>query len=323
MISGLPLTASAVIAPYRFTIGAGSGLSTTGAAVTANTSGTLIGNWDALTNPTGTRTKPGLFGTFADTENVAVGTSINFSTNGAPSVPLGGSFRMSFDSTAMTVNLTDYASVNSTPATGALATNATVTTQSFRTRNPSSTFPGGIPVTLPLGDATITSLSLSQTAPANGTLSPAGANRFTFTVMPTVDVMMGVNLTGNDLSLGPVPIVLPMQGTVTFNATGSGATLSSLAPLHISDLTNPAEPLPPIPFGLPTVFPPGLTANVIFNLTLDQVNTMIDGTVSTAAVGRFDHADRGGISAVPEPACFSMIFLAAATLAPRRRRRHA
>jgi hypothetical protein len=307
----------AVVVPYRFVIAPTSGLSTSHASVAANTSGTLIGNWDALANPTGTRTKPGLFGTFGDTENVAVNTSINFSTSGAPSVLLGGSFRMSFDSTALTVGLSNYAAVNSGPATGALATSATVTTATFRTRNPSSTYPGGIPVTIPLGDATITSLSLTQTAPSSGTLAPDGPNRFTFTVAPMVDVTMGVNLTGNDLVLGPTSIVLPMQGAVTFD--GSTASLSSLAPVQVNDVTNPAEALPPIPFGLPTVLPPGLTANVIFNLTLDQLTTMIDGSVSTNATGRIDRLKYVSLTQVPEPAGVSTIGPAAVLVLSRRR----
>jgi hypothetical protein len=305
---------------YRFNISPTSGLSTTNASVNARTSGTLIGDWDPVTNPTGTRTKPGLFGTFGDTENVAVNTSINFSTSGAPSVPLGGSFRMGFDTTALTVGMNNYVSVNSGPATGALATSATVTTASFRTRNPTSTFPGGIPVTIPLGDATITSLSLTQSGPASGTLTPDGPNRFTFTVAPTVNVMMGVNLTGNDLSLGPTPIVLPMQGTVTFGSDGA-ATLGALAPVNVNDTTNPAEALPPVPFGLPTVFPPGLTANVIFNLTLDQLTTMIAGTVSTDAIGRIERQHTITIGQVPEPACAASCAIPIATLLLARRRR--
>jgi hypothetical protein len=314
--------ASAVVVPYRFTIAPSSGLTTTHASVAANTSGTLIGNWDPVANPTGTRTKPGLSGTFGDTENVAVNTSINFSSSGAPSVPLGGSFRMSFDSTALTVGLSNYAAVNSGPATGALATSATVTTASFRTRSPTSTYIGGIPVTLPLGDATITSLSLTQSAPASGTLAPDGPGRYTFTVAPTVDVTMGVNLTGNDLVLGPTSIVLPMQGAVTF--AGSTASLSSLAPVQVNDVTNPAEPLPPIPFGLPTILPPGLTANVIFNMTLDQLTTMIDGSVSTDASGQIDRLKHVSVAQVPEPAAASAALLwTTITMAARIIRRRA
>src|SRR4051812_21226103 len=74
---------------YDFVLQPTSGLTTTSASATAKTSGTLIGDWDAVTNPTGTRTKPGLFGTFGDTENVAVPATINFATSGTPSIPLG------------------------------------------------------------------------------------------------------------------------------------------------------------------------------------------------------------------------------------------
>src|SRR4051794_12553412 len=296
--------------PYQFTIDPSSGLTTTSASVAAKTSGTLIGNWDATANPTGTRTKPGLFGTFGDTENVAVPATISFATSGAPSVPLGGGFRMAIDGGALSVELTDYASSMSAPATGALATNATITTQSFRTRNPSSTFPGGIPVTIPLGDATITSLALTQTSPATGVLTPAGPNQYTFTIAPTMDVSLGVNLSGSDLALGPVSIVLPMQGTLTLSGDGQTATLTSLAPVQVNDVQNPALVLPPLPFALPTVLPTGGTANVIFNLTLDQVTTLINGNVSTNAAGTL----------VPAPASGGAIVLLSLIVSVRRRR---
>ena len=39
-------------------------------AISARTQGTLVGNYDQTNNPTGTRTKPGLFGSFDPTENV-------------------------------------------------------------------------------------------------------------------------------------------------------------------------------------------------------------------------------------------------------------
>src|SRR3954470_3106618 len=110
LVTSVHLELRAAPLPYQFTINTPSGLTTTNASVSANTSGTLIGNWDATTNPTGTRTKPGLFGTFGDTENVAVPATISFATSGAPSVPLGGGFRMAIDGGALSVELTDYAS---------------------------------------------------------------------------------------------------------------------------------------------------------------------------------------------------------------------
>ena len=57
---------------YRFTyLPTQSGLNATLSA-TVSTSGTMIGNYDAAANPTGTRTKPGIFGSFGSTENLPV-----------------------------------------------------------------------------------------------------------------------------------------------------------------------------------------------------------------------------------------------------------
>lgn len=301
------LSLAAVVA-YDFVLQPPSGLTTSSASATANTSGNLIGNWDAATNPTGTRTKPGLFGTFGDTENVAVPATISFATSGAPSIPQGGGFGLSVNAPANSMLMSGLASFMSSPATGSLATNATITTQTFRTRTPSSTYPGGIPVTVPLGDASVTSLDVLQTADATGILVPtATPNQFTFTIAVPVDITLGVDLTGSNLQLGPASTLLALQGTLTVNNTT--ATLSSLAPLDISQSTNPALALPPLPFALPTVLPAGSTANVIFNLTLDQVTTSLIGSLAINANG----------VAVPEPtSALALITLCALKRAGRR-----
>ena len=276
---------------YNFTLQSPSGVTTTSASANANTTGTLIGAWDATSNPTDTRTKPGLFGTFGDTENLPVNTTLNFATSGTPSVPQGGAFALAIDTATNSILLSSYSSFMSSAASGSLATTATITTENFRTRSPTSTYPGGIPVTLPIGNGSITSLDVAQTADVTGILSPtANPNQVNFTIAVPVDVTLGVELTGNNLLLGPAPTLLALQGTIELN--GDTATLSALAPLDINNQQNPALALPPIPFALPTVIPTGGTANVIFNLTLNQVTTRLQGSVAISANG----------VAVPEPA---------------------
>ncbi|CAN5462246.1 hypothetical protein BH09PLA1_BH09PLA1_28430 [soil metagenome] len=280
----------AAAVPYNFVLQPSSGLATTTASATAKTSGSLIGDWDAATNPTGTRTKPGLAGAFGDTENVAVPATINFGTSGTPHIPLGGSFGLSIDLSNDSILMSGYGSSMSAPASGPLAASATITTQSFRTRSPTSTFFGGIPVTIPIGDATVTSLDIFQTEDVTGVLVPTGTpGTFNFTIVLPVEVTLGVDVIGNSLQLGPAPTLLPMQGTIEVN--GTTAMLSSLAPLDLAQQTDPALPLPPLPFALPTILPTGGTANVIFNLTLDQITTSLIGSLATNAAG----------TAVPEP----------------------
>ena len=225
-----------------------------------------------------------MFGTFGDTENVAVPATINFATSGAASVPQGGGFGLSIDTATNSIVMSGLASAMSAPATGSLATSATITTQSFRTRTPTSTFPGGIPVTVPIGDASVTSLDIAETADATGVLTPtATPGQFTFTIAVPVDMTLGVDLTGSNLVLGPASTLLALQGTLITN--GTTATISSLAPLDIAQTTNPAIALPALPFALPTVLPTGSTANVIFNLTLNEVTTSLMGSLALNANG--------------------------------------
>jgi hypothetical protein len=51
-------------------------------SVQSFTSGTLVGNYNPNTNPTGTRTKPGIFSSFGPTENVPVPVEVNPSVEG-------------------------------------------------------------------------------------------------------------------------------------------------------------------------------------------------------------------------------------------------
>ena len=308
VILALSCGAGAATVPYAFTLNPSSGVTTTAASVQANSSGTLVGAYDAVTNATGTRTKPGLFGTFGETENVPVDMTAVLNSTGAPSAPIGGSFGLDVDTVGGLASLYGYSAMLSGPATGSLATNATVTTASFRTRNPSSTYPGGIPVTIPIGAATITSLSVVQTgAAAAGTITPtATPGQYTLLVAAPVDVTIGVNLAGSDLTLGPVATVLPFEGTLT--VSDGVATLQALAPVDLSQTQMPALPLPPIPFDLPTVLPPGGTASVVMNLTLNSLATTLRGNVTTDASG----------VVVPEPTTAALLLLSPIVMRRRR-----
>jgi hypothetical protein len=301
--------ASAAPLPYEFAIDPPSGANFQTVSLTAKTSGSLIGNWDPLDNPTGTRTKPGLFGTFGDTENLPVNTSLNFAASGSPVIPLGGSFGMQIDTAANTLVMSNYLSTISGPPNGKLGLSATLLFDTFRTRSPTSTFIGGVPVTLPLGDAMITSLSIEQVDPAApGTLTATGPGEYSFVTAPLVNISGIIDLQGSLVAFGPIAAALPMQGTVTLS--GDDAALTALAPLDLADTQYPNLVLPPIPFDLPTILPTGEIAHVIFNLTLNEVISILNGTITTTATG----------SVVPEPAAATLALLATAVCTLRRRR---
>jgi hypothetical protein len=66
-------------------------------AISARTQGTLVGNYDPDTNPNGTRTKPGLLGSFDPTENVPVNVSIGAAIGGNINRQASGTFRATVD----------------------------------------------------------------------------------------------------------------------------------------------------------------------------------------------------------------------------------
>lgn len=270
---------------YSFTINRAASGVTGSFSSSANTSGTLIGNWDAATNSTGTRTKPGLFGTFGSTENVAVGVQINGTiTNNSLSTDTTGTFQFSIDPATNTCAVAGYSANLLNGATLTIPVNATIQTASFRTRTPDSTYPGGIPVTLPVGDATVTALAMVQDpGTATGTLTPSGANTWTFAVAPVVTMTASFTLLGNAIDAPSTPAPIAMTGTIT--VSGNTASISSSFPVTITQTQQPNTILPQAPADIPTVLPTGSTAHVLLDLTLTQTTVNVQVSTHSQAAG--------------------------------------
>lgn len=252
--------------------------------VTVPTTGTLIGNYDELNNPAGTRTKPGLFGSFGETENVPVNMSLTFSvTSDVNTAPLGD-FHLQLDADAGTLSISglhiDY--LGSGPQ--ALESEVTLQTDSFRTRNPSSTYIGGIPITLPLSQATLLALSAVQdSGAAPGTLTETGPGQYDFLVIVPTQSAGQVEFGGTVTPFGPSPNPVVLQGQLTLS--DDTATMLSTQPLDVSNSQEVNQPLPQIPLDLPTILPPGLTAAVLLDLTVTTTQTSLQGTQTLIANG--------------------------------------
>jgi hypothetical protein len=270
------------------------------------TTGTLIGNWDAATNPTGTRTKPGIFGTFGPTENVAVPSSVGLRSGGPINSSASGSFRLSLAPGNATAQMTGYNTnfLNSGPV--ALPITLTLLFDSFRTRAPDSTYPGGIPLPIPFGEASLTQLSLLQVGGGAGSLKETGPGQYDFFITPIVQLTAEFQAMGNPFLIPGVPVAFPLQGQVT--VTGNTAVLSSIRPLEFNQQQAVNQPLPQLPLDLPTVFPAGGTANLLMDLTVGTVTSELEGTVTTFATGVL----------VPSPGA-SAVLLAGLALWRRRR----
>lgn len=272
-----------VLAVYDFTyVPAQSGLTAT-IDSGLDASGTLIGNYNADTNPTGTRTKPGLFGPFGATENVPVAVNnLGAGFNGNLNTDTTGGFRMSFDSANGTASLSDLFAnfLGNGPAN--LPLTVSLSTETFRTRNPTFLYPG-VPINVPIGNASLTALSLAQAGPSGGTLTQTGPNTYDFAVAALVNVTLSASVLGQTFDLpGAAALPFGFAGSVVFS--GNNAVVTSLTPIDFTQTQNPAQVIPEFELPLPTL-DPNAPANVLLNLTLNEIGATIAGNLQTTANG--------------------------------------
>lgn len=294
LIAGLPLVLAiaSVAAPpahaqvadrYRFTyVTTASGLDAELSA-TVSTSGTLIGVYDAKANPTGTRTKPGLFGSFGGTENLPVDIEdFGIAAEGTLATATSGSFEMAVNLVAGVAGIEAW-SVDAL-ATGPIEIPFSVLlfTEAFRTRNPTSTYPA-IPLEIPVGSVLVTGLQLVQAGPAVGSVGPAGASSYEVSVTVPASLSLTATVLGQAIEIQDGPII-PVAISGLLTVTDGAATLEATTPISFSQTEAPAEPLPEIPLSLPTLTPE-VTADVTATLLLESVGASLVGSLVASATG--------------------------------------
>jgi len=270
---------------FRFEIAAGESLADVSALTVTALPSTVIGDHDATDNPGGTRTVPGLFGGGGNNPiqmDLALGTDSSFI--GAPT----GNFLFDLDLQGLVGNLRDLdvdllggASADSTLSVSMLYS-------TFRSFAPDSLYPGGVPFELPLASQSISNFRLVQIGGAVPVVlvQSAEGGLFHFATAVPVEFSFEVDFLGQLTPVGPVPGLLPLTGTVTrmnslprvqidFTYDVQEQLLDPLSGFLIDDL-----PLP-----LPTILPPGETANLLLDATIASIDVDLATTVHLVAEG--------------------------------------
>ncbi|NUL82171.1 MAG: hypothetical protein HUU60_05525 [Armatimonadetes bacterium] len=278
--------ASAQLLGYDFTINSSSSGLTGELNFSADTSGTLIGNWDPDANATGTRTKPGLSGSFGETENLPVNAWLTLGLNDDVDTDATGRFRMLVDLDSGVAIVMGFRADYLGGQTLSIPATLTIRYDSFRTRQPSSIFVGGFPIPIPFGSVDVTVMEAAQNQPlAFGTVTPDGLGGYDVAVIVPTALTAEMTFLGNPLSLPGVPFAVPLVGKLAPN--GSTATMQSQQPITFGQEIEIGQALPQLPLDIPTILPPGSTAHLLFDLTLDRIVAGFDGSTQMNANGTF------------------------------------
>lgn len=252
-------------------------------AVDLQTVGTLIGDYDAEADPTGTRTKPGLIGSFGPTENVAVPAAIGVVLDGSPTSETVGGAELHIDWETGIIRMSGFHADFVGEQAITLPIVVTVGFDSFRTRDPDSLYIGA-QAPLPLGDAVLSQLAVVQTGePASAELTAIGPDQYSFTLLPTVELTASVSFLGTDAPLPPTPAPFPLTGTITVEE--GSVILSSDSAIELDQTAEPGVTIPTLPLDLPTILPPGGTAHLLLDLVLSSTSILFVGSSAIDGLG--------------------------------------
>jgi hypothetical protein len=294
---------------YQFTIDGTLSSLNSSVEVTAPTEGTLIGDFDAVANPTGTRTKPGVFGTFGETENVPVPLMIGLVIEGQNTTNPTGGFALQLDLDAGTATLSGLSIDLLGEVVPAIDMTANIRWDTFRTRNPTCLVIGGFNIPLPLGEATITTFTVDQgEGEAEGALIPAGPGTYTVAIPVTVELSLGAAVL--DQELPPTPQSLPLVFAATVTLDGQGGASISVGLDGFEILQELEDPIGD-PFQLPFT-EPLCQGNLIFTLQLLGLSIASSSDATLVATGTKQAApacpcDWDGSGAIGVPDIFAFL----------------
>lgn len=275
---------------FRFTVRPQSSSIATDISATTSLDGTFIGNFDAVNNPTGTRTIPGLIGGDT-TANLPINIFGTAGFAGTDSTSPTGQFTFNLDTEALTATVAGLSLdlLSGSPIGVTLGLN--VQWDSFRTRQPTSVFIGGFPIPIPFGQVDLSLLTLTQTDTTGvGIVTEAGDGIYTVTVIAPVSVIAQVDALGTMQPIGPITLPLPLQATVAITGDTATATFTFAADF-MQDIPFMIDLPADQPIDLPTILPPGGTANLLLNASVDgaTIEFALDATIMADGVRIIRH----------------------------------
>ena len=300
LLPALTLCAPALaVQSYLVTVSPTSGFGTD-LAITLPLDGTLIGNYDAVSNPGGTRTLPGIFG--GSGNNPIPFTSTLQAESLIASVP-SGTMVVTIPDGGVGVEIENLSLDLLGEKPGAIDVTLNILYSTFRTVNPNSLYPGGVTIPVPLGSGEVTTISAVQSGPALGLIVPITKNTYQINIAVPVDVLFVANLQGQQIGGTPLPAVLPFIGTLTI---GDGEIALEAAASDSGEFVQPFDPPQTIEnqaLALPTVLPAGNTANLLLNGAIDQfaVIQSLDLDLVATGVAACPPADLDGDCRVDSP----------------------
>ena len=164
-----------------------------------DSSGTIIGDHDAKTNPNGTQTRPGIFG---GSGNIAIDTSVSLQSDTTLNTNPTGSFVTAIDFKLGLIEIDGLTLDMLAGGAGSTNLSATMLYNTFHTVNPSFIYPGGIPFTIPFGEiGGINEALLTQTAQGLGTITSTEIPdfyEFSALIPAQLDLAINASLPGQD-----------------------------------------------------------------------------------------------------------------------------
>ncbi len=273
-----------------FVVEPGAGSSSLTLAIDLPFEGTLIGDYDAKANPTGTQTRPGLFGGSGNNP-IPYSATLGLGVPGSTSSPTGG---ISIDTTLAPIGLVGVDGFDVDLLAGStisVGTELVLVYNTFNTINPFSVYPGGFEIPVPLAGAQIQRSELSLTLPTVLTGMPT---REGLSLNGIIPVLWSLEIDFG-LDIGVQAIDLPVNLPISALLAGEGEKQTFSVQGDFSALVEQSLDLPPfenLAVALPTIPPSANEANVLFSGSVTSIR--LDVALGLDVVGT--------LGFIPEPA---------------------